>query len=75
MRQATISTPLSRLLMIGSRPANSSRLRGFFAIMSALRRPQTAQAGGGAGTAGAPARDEPQFLPLIKRLSYKKAEL
>src|SRR5438105_3458696 len=74
MRQATISTPLSRLLMIGSRPANSSRLRGFFAIMSAFRRPQTAQAGGGAGTAGVPSRDEPQFLPLIKRLSYKTGE-
>src|SRR5436309_13284883 len=42
--------------------------------MSAFRRRQTAQAGGGAGTAGVPSRDEPQFLPLIKRLSYKTGE-
>src|SRR2546429_201524 len=68
-----VSTPPSRLLMICREIWNSSRRRGFFDSFAPLSGPA---AGAGApagfrGTRGPLAKDEPQFLPVVKRLGYK----
>src|SRR6185437_10699936 len=71
---APISTHPVRVLIIWRKPANSSRTADFFARRrareppgpvcrprGAAARPETASAGG-----------EPQFLPFIQGLSYKR---
>src|ERR1700736_576361 len=63
-----VSTPPLRLVIIGTQPAISSPGGDFFAILRAARRPRRRSAGRNVPGEG---RGEPQFLPFIKRLSYK----